>query len=362
LPEVPGLSRRCFSFLLCPLALLASLIGGQAQERTEDTLRVRTRVVSVDVLVSDKKTGAPVADLTRESFEVLADGKRRTVSYFRREGENHRQPLALVLVIDLVGGGAQNYLRRPDILKSLTAALKKLPPEDEVAVMANLGGSNTSLKTLVDFTRDRAKIAEALEAVPNLPVPGPRWYVDELRDILQKVEPAAAARVDSQMIVMPLRTGFGDMSLSERAEIVARLIRANVLFSPLICDLGQAYLKMGHVPGKLPTPPRPVFDTIGHLLGRDIYSPEHIAQQTGGENTTVSKPEDFGAALEKLIASLAARYNLGFTLTENERDDGRMHKLEVRTRVRDSKGKERKLMVRARRGYYIPKVEEMPVK
>ena len=37
-----------------------------------------------------------------------------------------------------------------------------------------------------------------------------------------------------------------------------------------------------------------------------------------------------------------------------------MHKLEVRTKVRDSKGKERKLVVRARSGYYM-KMQGVPV-
>ena len=37
-----------------------------------------------------------------------------------------------------------------------------------------------------------------------------------------------------------------------------------------------------------------------------------------------------------------------------------MDKLEVRTKVRDSEGKERKLVVRARRGYYM-KMQVSPV-
>jgi len=114
---------------------------------------------------------------------------------------------------------------------------------------------------------------------------------------------------------------------------------------------------MKHVPGKYPLPPRPIFDAIGRLMGTDIYAPGHVAEQTGGEAIKVHQSEDDDPALEKLIASLAARYNLGFTFKESEQDDGRMHKLEVRTKVRDSKGKERKLVVSARRGYYLKMVE-----
>ena len=117
---------------------------------------------------------------------------------------------------------------------------------------------------------------------------------------------------------------------------------------------------MHNVPGKFPTPPRSVFATVGRLTGNDMYAPEHIAEQTGGDATVVRQPEDYGAAFERFFASLAARYNLGFTLKESEQDDGKMHKLEVRVKARDSKGKDRKLVARARRGYYLH-MSEQPV-
>ena len=78
---------------LPPLALVAVVVllfsfpvATRAQDK-RDIVSVRTRVVLVDTLVQDKKTGAPVADLTRENFEVLADGKPRTLAYFSRAGE-----------------------------------------------------------------------------------------------------------------------------------------------------------------------------------------------------------------------------------------------------------------------------------
>src|SRR5438094_6538481 len=120
-----------------PLALVAVVVflfsfpvATRAQDK-RDIVSVRTRVVLVDTLVRDKKTGAPVADLARENFEVLADGKPRTLSYFSRAGEGRRRPLALLLVLDLVARDTGEYLRRADVLESLSGALKKLSPEDE---------------------------------------------------------------------------------------------------------------------------------------------------------------------------------------------------------------------------------------
>jgi len=74
----------------------------------------------------------------------------------------------------------------------------------------------------------------------------------------------------------------------------------------------------------------------------------------------VNRPEEFAGAIGRLIDGLAARYSLGFTLGEGERDDGRLRKLEVKVKTRDASGKERKLSMSARRGYYM-KIQDAPV-
>ena len=39
---------------------------------------------------------------------------------------------------------------------------------------------------------------------------------------------------------------------------------------------------------------------------------------------------------------------------EDEKNDGRLHSLEVRVKAEDAKGKTRKLIVSSRQGYYMP--------
>ncbi len=268
-----------------------------------------------------------------------------------------------MLVLDLgVSRNTGEYLRRAEVLESVSRALKNLSPEDEVAVVASLGGPGAPLKTLTDFTRDRTKMTEALATVRELPAPQPRYYSEELENVTQMAERAARERPNSQIIVLPTTILFAPAAVSQRDKIAARLIRANVFYSPLISDASKGTMRMAKVPGKYPAPPLPVLDALARLGGLDSHTPRYLAQQTGGETTLIYQPEDYGAALEKLIASLAARYNLGFTLKENEQDDGRMHKLEVRTKVRDAKGRERKLVVRARRGYYMKMQEAAAAK
>ena len=121
----------------------------------------------LDALVKDKKTNLPISNLTTENFEVLDDGKPRDISYFTREGQA-RKPLALVLILDLREDGAGRFLKRPEILKAMEDELAKLPPGDEVAIMAMDIAEDEERFWLTDFTNDRAKIAAALARVPAL--------------------------------------------------------------------------------------------------------------------------------------------------------------------------------------------------
>jgi hypothetical protein len=68
------------------------------------------------------------------------------------------------------------------------------------------------------------------------------------------------------------------------------------------------------------------------------------------------------ARLSKIIGNLTARYSLGFTLAETEKDDGRFHNLEVRVKAPDAKGKLRKLEASSRRGYYMSETGEKKTK
>src|ERR1043165_4409245 len=152
--------------LLIVLATVASVATIRAQE-VEDTIRIKTRVVFLDALVKDRKTNLPISNLTQQNFEVLDDGKPRDISYFTREGEA-RKPLAVVMILDLREDGAGRFLKESEILKSMENELAKLPPGDEVAIMAMNIGEDEQRVWLSEFTNDRAKIADALKQVQEI--------------------------------------------------------------------------------------------------------------------------------------------------------------------------------------------------
>ena len=150
--------------LVVIVLVLMFLSSVRAQEPIE-TIRVQTRVVFLDALVKDKRTSIPISDLKPENFQVFDDGQQRPISYFTREGQA-RKPLALVIILDCSEDGAGRFLKRPEILKAMSDELAKLPPGDEVAIMAMNIGEDEKRVWLTDFTSDRTQIAAALARVP----------------------------------------------------------------------------------------------------------------------------------------------------------------------------------------------------
>src|SRR5215217_5576619 len=162
--------RYCLNFLLLVVLATPASFAIKAQE-VEDTIKIKTRVVFLDALVKDKKTNLPISNLIPENFEVLDDGKPRSLSYFTREGQA-RKPLALILILGLREDGAGRFLKRTEILKSMEDELAKLPPEDEVAIIAmDMNNEDEERLWLTEFTNDRAKLAAALARVPAMCAP-----------------------------------------------------------------------------------------------------------------------------------------------------------------------------------------------
>ena len=387
-------------FILATFASLSAPLSTAAQE-VEDTIKIKTRVVFLDALVKDKKTSLPISNLASENFQVLDDGKPRNISYFTREGQA-RKPLALILILDLREDGAGRFLKRTEILKAMEDELAKLPPGDEVAILALDLFEDEERMWLTDFTNDRAKLAAALARVPAMCEPNndpPQKTQESVTqgegkpdDIIEtetirgrngatitretrrdgrvhvkrvnkdgkvtvelgNVYDMAAAvkdatrkaegmRPNSQLSIVWVSDGIAPIFFEDRDATEQILIRNNVIFNSLTVEMRTLFKFL-----------MPVAKPIGGWLGMSLYgSAKHLAQRSGGEAVKVGRVKDYGAGLSRIIGNLTARYSLGFALAEDEIDDGRMHSLEVRVKAQDEKGKNRKLQVSSRQGYYM---------
>jgi len=427
------------SFVWVTLLIILFIAPSALAQEVAETIRVRTRVVFMDALVKDKKTGIPISDLKPENFELFDDGKPRTISYFTREGQA-RKPLAIVMILDLRDDGAGRFLKRPEVRKAIVEELAKLPPGDEVAILAiNLNSvddktaviRNGKAMWLTEFTRDPAQFDAALARVPALVAPAPEVnktdapkkdekdapressgsvsvstdttatepkisadaksndvletetikgkngavitrtirkdgstdvkrvskdgkvsvQLDNVYDMAGATRDAThlveEKRPNSQAAVIWLSDGIAPIFYEDRDATEQILIRQNAIFNTLTVDMRTLYkflLPFG----------QPLIGWTGISLAG---SAKRLAKTSGGEAVHVSRVSDYGAGLAKIFGNLTARYSLGFALSEEEKDDGRMHELAVRVKALDAKGKQRKLDVSSRRGYYMPKTE-----
>ena len=418
---------RGTKFLWLLLLLIMVLIAATpvAAQDVADTVRIDTRVVFLDALVKDKRTGIPISDLTVENFEVFDDGKAREITYFTREGQA-RKPLALVIVLDLRDSGAGRFLKRPEILKAMIDELSKLSPEDEVAIMAmDLNGEEEKRLWLTGFTRDPQVIAAALARVPDFVAVQPEVAdanvakekeqqkqetparedinkttasapaseqaeptkevveteviqgkngavltrtthkdgsiavkrvnkkgnvtieIDDIYDMAAAVREVTRTtqqqRPNSQASIVWISDGIAPIFFEDRDATQELLIRHNVIFNSLTVDLRTVFKLL-----------LPIGKPIAGWVGLSLYgSAKKLAQQSGGEAISVKRVRDYSSGLSKIIGNLTARYSLGFSFAENEKDDSKLHSLELRVKAADAKGKVRKLLVSSRQGYYM---------
>jgi len=169
-------------------ALLAVSLA-YAQSGPTAPIKVTTRLVQVNVLVHDHH-GNPVADLTKDDFEISDNGKPQRVSVFSMDsspGANRTGPLAApppvmprntvtnrperqanaptsatVLLLDVYNTKLtdQMYAR-----KQIVKFLRQIRPEDRIAVYALKG---TGFSVIHDFTNNSESLLAALaQALPG---------------------------------------------------------------------------------------------------------------------------------------------------------------------------------------------------
>lgn len=167
---------------------------------------------------------------------------------------------------------------------------------------------------------------------------------DMPRAVFEVTKRTARERPNSQAAIVYVTDGITLMAYAEREYIEHKLLRQNIIFSALVTDMKTGF--------KLA---KPLLAPLGNWAGLNIYGgAQHVAKESGGEVVRVRRPADYAEGLARIIGNLNARYSLGFTLADDERDDGRVHRLQIRARAKDAKGKERKLEVKTRTGYFTP--------
>src|SRR5216683_1632917 len=148
--------QTIISVVVLALALngsILTLISPQSPA-DEQTLRLRSDLVLVDVLPVQKRTGRVIGDLKRDDFTIFEDGVQQRVEYFSKD----KLPVSVVLLVDRAG--CVNPFNE-QIRAATIKAISHLKPEDEVAIMT----FSSKVALVQPFTRDRSLVADKIIGV-----------------------------------------------------------------------------------------------------------------------------------------------------------------------------------------------------
>jgi VWFA-related protein len=168
-----------------PISGEVSLQKGEAvQAGAPQTLRVTTRIVVLDVVVTDKKGNLVSRELTRDDFAVLEDGQQQAIRSFEPPGE-HRMPVSgeaivnsaadlkkigdapvTVLVLDELNSRFEDMSFSRQMMVKYLQAQPAVLKEPTVLMVA----MNNSFQQIHDYTQNRDELIEAVKKhMPEYP-------------------------------------------------------------------------------------------------------------------------------------------------------------------------------------------------
>jgi len=323
------------------LLLLLPLNSGLPQEISPPTIQVISRLVVIDVLVRDKRTGARVDNLTADHFRVFDEGRRQVITQFGSTG--HARPLALALVVE---ANAITRKTLPTLKSALLPAFGRLRPEDELMVLRMLPGT----QIVQDLTADREAAAGAFEEVA-------RRQQESMRKKGKDHEKFSFEENLSGALLLATRH-IHERRPGSRPAIIVITADLNIVPTSVVNQTANELLSAGvsvHALIHLDIKLLAVFKTGIHVLFArpDIrlrstdQTISYYSLRTGGEPLNV-KNDDFGPAFEQVLGDLAASYSIGF-VPDADRLNNKFHKLTVEVQAENAKD----LTVHARRSYFV---------
>lgn len=306
------------------LALTAGLMPAGQQPADElPRITVEVDVVNVLCAVRDKRGGL-VANLTKDDFIVLEDGRPQEIRYFSRETD---LPLTIGLLVD-VSKSQENLI---EIEKQAAGRFlsEVLRPKDlaflisfgvDAELLQDLTGSVTLLRRALDELRLNAAVGGILP--PPVPTGKPRGTV-----LYDAVYLAAVERLEREVgrkVMVVISDGVDVGSRVSREQAIEAAQKADaIIYAIYYAD--------------------PRYQFFGDGYG----ALKRMAEETGGRVFRVSRRQPLEAIFAEIQEEMRSQYSIGYTPT-NPAKDGSFRRLQIQTR---QKG----LRVQARKGYYALK-------
>jgi|HubBroStandDraft_5_1064220.scaffolds.fasta_scaffold30455_2 Ca-activated chloride channel family protein len=282
----------------------------EAGDRTRITLDVSR--VNMLYTVSDKK-GRFVTDLTKNDFEVFESKKPQAIIEFAAETD---LPLRLAILIDTSNSVRERFHFQQEAATAFVDSTVR--PEHDKAMIISF---DTAAELVADLT---GNVAELEKGIANLRPGGGTSLYDAIffacRDKLMQDQPLYKFR--RAMVV--LSDGDDNQSRYTRDQALEMAQKADVNVYTISTNIART-------------------ETDGDKVLR------YFADETGGLSFFPFKASDLDQDFENIANELRHQYNI-FYRPEPLKADGLYHPVEIRVKGH------KELIVRARKGYYAPKL------
>ena len=336
-----ALAVLAFAFV-CSAYLLS--VSSQSRPRTtaqpntgaanpDEIVKVDVDLVTIDALVLQKQTARVVGDLSKQDFILAEDGVKQTITHFSQDS----LPLSVLLLVDR-GGCLDPF--GTEVRAAARDAIGHLKATDEIALMSY----HNDVELLQPFTRDRARISDALDRVPPHDEEAQHCLNKAFFDAADYIQRAGNPIGRRVIVAITGVTRDFDCQGGPSAKTASQAVyESGAVVSAIIPRTADQQMENGFMRWAT---------RIGRLGGAPYIDIQTLANETGGE-ILQDKPEKLDSTFATLISHLRTRYNLAFVSSNKKRDGStRKLKIDVAETAQKSKGK---LIVKARRSYVAPR-------
>jgi len=272
-------------FLSSALVVLAAA-AALAQQTTFRSAGAVT--VSLPATAFDAQ-GRLVADLEREQFTILDNGKPQEITVFG----NGVEPFTIVVMLDF----SASMTAHLDLLKQATEQfILRMLPEDK----GQVGAFSDKIQFSGEFTSDRDDLVGALD---DLQFGNPTRLYDAIYESM-----AMLRGVSGRKVVLAFTDGDDTASRRSQGDVQERARDENVMIYAI--GLQSEFMSGGRMQRSRPS---------GAL--------RKLAEETGGGYFELKKTAELGPTFTRVAQELHSLYTLGFTPPVL---DNKEHRIEVR--------------------------------
>jgi VWFA-related protein len=226
------------------------------------------------------------------------------------------------------------------VRRATLEALKRLKPEDEVALMTY----HNTVELIEGFSRDRSRIVDALNRVPPHDEQANHCLNLAFYSAAQYMIGASNPVGRRVIIVITGVTSNFDCDGPSGIAAMHEVFESGSVVCGLIPSSTEQRMESGIMR---------TATSIGGLFKAPTLRINKLAEETGGE-VLDDKPENLDRAFDTLIDHLRSRYSISF-VSSNKKHDGSLRKLKLEISPAAQKSRDGKLVVKTRRSYIAPK-------